>query len=407
MAIVFHNDGLIDPRAIKTFGVNVKDNANAIGYFGTGMKYALAVILRGGGEIYLYNGHTRIDFGLAHTEIRGKKFQVITMDDEMLGFTTELGKDWEPWMAFRELYCNALDEEGGLVERNRQIDAGTTVLPDEGNTMIVVKWVAFDLVYDEMSKYFLPRTKAPMHEVPGLIEVYENENKGVFYKGVRVMLADGGRKFLYTYNLLGNHQLTEDRTLHAAWKTPEAIRELFTNHCDENKDLMVNSLCCSDKYMETLINYDLSFINPSDAWYDTVADLHKQRTIRVNPTAINKMYNSRVPEDPEEIVLDEVDKARLERAIDFCTRAGWAVDDYPIMICESLGRGVLAQADKKVMKIFLCQQLFNQGTKLVVQALIEEFIHLRHDLDDETRGLQTYLFETIVSQAERLLGDPL
>lgn len=46
MAVIFENPGEIDPRMISTFGVNVKENDSAIGFFGTGLKYAIAILLR-------------------------------------------------------------------------------------------------------------------------------------------------------------------------------------------------------------------------------------------------------------------------------------------------------------------------------------------------------------------------
>ena len=46
--IVFENPGEIDIRSISTFGVSVKEGDNPIGFFGTGLKYAIVVLLRTG-----------------------------------------------------------------------------------------------------------------------------------------------------------------------------------------------------------------------------------------------------------------------------------------------------------------------------------------------------------------------
>ncbi|HEX4610447.1 MAG TPA: hypothetical protein VH092_19815, partial [Urbifossiella sp.] len=43
--LVFSNPGAIDINLVKLLGVSVKDSDNAIGFFGTGMKYALACTL--------------------------------------------------------------------------------------------------------------------------------------------------------------------------------------------------------------------------------------------------------------------------------------------------------------------------------------------------------------------------
>jgi hypothetical protein len=46
--VVFENPGEIDAAAIRTFGVSVKEGENPIGFFGTGLKYAIAILLRTG-----------------------------------------------------------------------------------------------------------------------------------------------------------------------------------------------------------------------------------------------------------------------------------------------------------------------------------------------------------------------
>lgn len=54
--VIFRNKGIIDPRSITTFGVSSKDSESAIGYFGTGLKYAIAILLREGCKIDIYTG---------------------------------------------------------------------------------------------------------------------------------------------------------------------------------------------------------------------------------------------------------------------------------------------------------------------------------------------------------------
>ena len=103
--IVFENEGEIDPRLVMLIGVNVKESASAIGFFGTGLKYAVACLTRWGEEICIQSGTAEFTFSVEDTEIRGRNFGIIHMcskiDRAALGFTTELGKRWEPWMVYR------------------------------------------------------------------------------------------------------------------------------------------------------------------------------------------------------------------------------------------------------------------------------------------------------------------
>lgn len=122
--IVFETNGEIDVAAITTFGVSVKVGDNPIGMFGTGLKYGVAVLLRTGHRVTGFIGEEPIEFSTRRQLIRGRAFEVVELrrgdgQPESAGFTTDLGKTWQVWMAYRELYCNARDAHAPqlLVER--------------------------------------------------------------------------------------------------------------------------------------------------------------------------------------------------------------------------------------------------------------------------------------------------
>ena len=54
--IIFRNKGVIDPKSIVTFGVSSKTGSNSIGFFGTGLKYAIAILLRNKCSFTVYAG---------------------------------------------------------------------------------------------------------------------------------------------------------------------------------------------------------------------------------------------------------------------------------------------------------------------------------------------------------------
>ena len=56
--VVFENTGEIDILSISSFGVSVKEGDSPIGFFGTGLKYAIAVLLRHNQKITAYCGLT-------------------------------------------------------------------------------------------------------------------------------------------------------------------------------------------------------------------------------------------------------------------------------------------------------------------------------------------------------------
>ena len=110
--IIFKNDGVIDIANAMTFGISHKEGDNPFGQFGTGLKYAVAICLRLDCSIKCVAGGVEYKFSTRDVNFRDEKYSKVYMNDEPLGFTTHLGSHWEPWQAYRELLCNAMDEEG-------------------------------------------------------------------------------------------------------------------------------------------------------------------------------------------------------------------------------------------------------------------------------------------------------
>ena len=119
--LYFHNPGEIDIRGATVAGLSAKEGDTPIGFFGTGLKYALATALRFKCQVIIHSGTKTHIFWLKNETIRGKPFDTIQMQTDRgdfvdLGFTTELGKTWELWMSYREFLCNALDEGASFSE---------------------------------------------------------------------------------------------------------------------------------------------------------------------------------------------------------------------------------------------------------------------------------------------------
>lgn len=206
--LYFSNPGEIDIRAVTTLGVNVKQGDNPIGHFGTGLKYAIAGILRLGGNISIWSGIEEYKFGFRKDLIRGKEFQIVTMeevpgDPASLGFTTDLGKDWEPWMIYRELRSNMLDEDGELFTGDE---------PETGKTMIEVDCQAIWDAHMNRGTFWLEST--PIWEGHGLA-IHDGQSPTLFYHNIRATDHNSGKtaNWAWVYNITAQLKLTEDRTL--------------------------------------------------------------------------------------------------------------------------------------------------------------------------------------------------
>ena len=208
--IVFRNSGVIDIRSITTFGVSSKETANAIGYFGTGLKYAIAILLREGCEITIYAGAQKLEFSKRAERIRVDDFEIVTMNGEPLGFTTELGKNWQLWQAFRELYCNCTDEHGEIYEAYSYDLADFT--PKENETAILVSGEPFRDVWSMRSEIIL--SSEPFIKTEWC-NIHHGMTNYIFYRGIRV--AELPRLSLFTYDIQSKLTLTEDRTPADPW----------------------------------------------------------------------------------------------------------------------------------------------------------------------------------------------
>ncbi|MHB1326897.1 MAG: hypothetical protein ACYC2K_01725, partial [Gemmatimonadales bacterium] len=264
MNIVFENKGEIDPLMITTFGVNVKDGDSPIGFFGTGLKYALAILMRNGCAVVIQSGKQRFVFGKKAVSLRGKEFEFVTMNGEPLGFTTEVGKTWELWMAYREMFCNSQDEGGKVYQSSSMPE------PEAGVTRVIVTGHAFAEIAREHGKYFL--TTEPWIETKRC-NIHQGESRGVYYRNVLVGKVSNSPT-LFTYNVNDSVDLTEDRTLkHPFLVSHKIALAVITS----DKPAYIRAcVTAGDNYHEGDLDYDLS-TDPSDTFMDVVGALVKDR----------------------------------------------------------------------------------------------------------------------------------
>jgi hypothetical protein len=394
MNVVFENKGIIDLTAIKTFGVSAKENENAIGFFGTGLKYAIAIILRLGGEITIHAGVKTYKFGVSKQKVRGEAFNIITMNRRKLGFTDQVGKTWEPWMAFRELYCNTLDETNG--------DCFTAghVEPRPGYTRVVVDCAEIMEAYSKRSEIVL---NEPPTAVTAYGELIDRPSSYLYYKGVKVYRLE--RPSMVTYNITTRLDLTEDRTIKYIYTSMLSIAGIIRSLTDES--LISRLLGATKECAEATLDYEVWGFGDISPEFLRVAT----RLVKEKRTQNTSLINVVVKNSPEPIDLFEpkdltpVEQKALARAVDFNKRLGFDVDRYPIVTVETLGAGVLGQA--KDNTIYLSEKAFLGGTKVIAGTLYEEFIHLSQGVADCERAMQNHLIDTIMTMGETILEEAL
>lgn len=388
---VFRNKGVIDPRSITTFGVSSKEGKAPIGFFGTGLKYAIAVLLRNKCSITIWSGGNEYAFTHQKVKIRHDEFDVVCMNNEPVGFTTELGKTWEMWQAFRELACNTIDENGTYFESE-------DISPQLDETIIVVSGAAFADTWRERDTIILP--SKPMF-AGKLCEVHHGSSTHIYYRGVRVSKLD--KPSLFTYNLIEKIDLTEDRTIKFPWYATDYVYKTIAM-CEWDK-IITDVVTASQLAWESSLYFSGSAY--SEVFKTTVLKLAKAFANNLNASA-KKLVHAGSLNDllaGEKVVLSKLDDARVKKATQFLAKLGYEVSEYPLRVSEFLGDSVLGAAQNGT--IYISRRCLMMGTKMLAGTILEEYLHLKHKLDDESRGMQNFLFDALMSMGEQVTGEPL
>ena len=384
--IYFQNKGLIDPRGITTFGVTVKETDNPIGYFGTGLKYAIAVCLRGGLKVTLWSGGSKLKFKVKKRKMRGQPIDVIFMGDVELPFTTELGKNWELWMAYREFVANAFDEEDNWV-------TSVGCEPKAGYTTFTVEGDAMDKIHEDRSTIFLQGE--PKYKFKH-VELYDGPDVGdwIYYRGMRVYELP--KRAMYNYNLLEACKLTEDRTLQSIYAAYHRIaKDILT--C-ENAGLIRQMMEANQNWFESRIDYNWGSVTP-DQTFLKVAERYFHSNTSYNSTA-REVYKQARPEKkaPSSIMIEAVpmvQRRKLWAALMFWDRLG-------ISISKDMVRVTNEKTSTFDKRIYLNIDVLDGEMRQVAGAVYKAYGATRPKAENLTNT--DFLIDTVVDFGERILG---
>lgn len=404
-AVAFRNMGVIDRRFINTFGVSAKEGTNPVGFFGTGLKYAIAICLREDCKVTIKAGNMVYGFEKVRGELRNKEFDFIEMltDDsdgtgvsrQELPFTTELGKTWQLWQAFRELYCNATDEDGQVYES----DGDELCAGDE--TVIIVEGENFHRCFLDRGLYLVPQDVVPLFS-HSMADVLPGPCDALYMRNVRVRELND-QKSLFKYNVHFKCDLTEDRTLKYEH---EARVACTTASVYAPREVLERILLAPKGSYEW--NFDYAAQPAHEPFLDLVDELRMKQYSRLNKSAVDCLMRHRKKSisGDDAVVMTQLEKTMLDRAMIFLkdTLACAHLDDYRIFVVE-LDESTLGLA--KGNEIFLNRRTFRMGTKMVASTLYEEYLHVHNRLRDCDREMQNFLMDTIATLGEQLRGEPV
>jgi hypothetical protein len=376
MPVYFANDGEIDLDVIRVMGVSVKDNDSPIGYFGTGLKFSIATLLRTGHKIFLTVGGKSIEFTSSAETIRGRPFDVCYMGDERLPFTTELGKDWEVWQAYRELHSNTLDENGEISDKKLTRD-----------TVFEVQGSAIEKEYAGRHSIFL--SSEQIASCAGLT-VHPGRTTNIYYRGVRAgSLPEASR---FTYNITSSMELSEDRLLKSMWDV-EYNLETKIPTCDSEE--VFSGLIGNTDTWDANLNFSICG-NPSDTFIEVAKRFRSDAN--ANPSVLKmvekEMQKSGTFPDCE---ITEGEVTQIRKSFKLLRHLNCDLKMSDLNFCETLGESVCGIYHHDKDKIFIARSTICMGDLFLAAVLYEEWVHKVHKLKDNSRQLQSFLLHKLIS----------
>lgn len=391
--IYFSNPGHLPILAAITLGVSAKESEDAIGKFGTGLKYTIAGVLRLGGEISINIGGDIHRFSAKPEVIRNQTFHIVHMstnggDPVPCGFTTDLGKHWEPWMYVRELWSNMRDEGGECAAH-----------PLYGDTVISVRCPTIEEAFHNLPSIIIPDDVSPIaSNYYG--EIYPRRpGNAIYYRRIRVAQPD--RPMQFTYNL-HNLPLTEDRTVNNPW----AVSIQFSN--------MVAHLEDEALIEEIILSSPEGFESTCWGYIGAVGDTFK--------LVVGELWRSKPWKLPGDLLTWAESEFKAKTAPEVRDRT--KMEDMKIKKAERILRAIglnkpveiliPANPDQKSYgfalngKVYLSSRCLDEGVGQIVTTLIEEYLHVHEGLEDYTREIQDRMLNIIVRLAEEhIIKEPI
>ena len=314
-------------------------------------------------------------------DFRGKSFERVTCNDKPLQFSTDMGKHWEPWMLYREIVSNYMDE-GGLHFIGEPMKEGTSV---------IVECNEITKCMESHESYFLG-DREPIYS-SSRCRVFQG-NGTVWYRGVKVGVVENA---LHSYEILDTMKLTEDRTVNDHHSVNYPVIKTIVEMTD--KKLIRKIVTCDKTAWEYDLDYDWTW---SEEFSEVVKDVWK-----TSPTKLNKkislLLRSKMP-DIGFVDLENHDyHADIDVAKVFLEDFGYLVD-VEIRIIQNQDENNIAFVTKGV--IYLIECVFEKGLYYLTSTLLEEHFHTK-GYDDRSISYEQMLIDRILCHCKKITKLPL
>lgn len=415
--ISFINDGEIESACFQLLGASTKrEDDSKIGFFGSGLKYAVAFLVRNDIPFRFYSGLKEIEVTTKEVILRNQSFKQILIDNETTSITTEWGINWFHWQVYRELCANVYDEDG-------TIDDTSSPEGIEGKTCLYVQHSAFKKYYTHPENYFRPELVTKGEEV-----LVKNKPSKliVFKKGMRVVEdndeCESQDKSLFDYQL--SVPLSEERLANKSYIDSHLVDYLMHSATDELCHKVISVLLDTGKihYEHKMLHYagvsswrrahangwkEALEASGATIFPETEEDRMTQTYgIQGCKTRKYKFINGQIynlflrsfptgscfiQENPNVYELVENTNISLVKKLDglaFIARSFIPSFDYPVKIVKFRDAQTMGLADRENGIICISYNIFNNSDEYILSTIVEEYIHLYEQAEDATRKFQ-------------------
>ena len=432
--LLVENRGEIEVEALILMGGSTKrDDSSKIGMFGSGWKYTIALMLKKGIEFCIYSGMNKIEVTTKQVNFRDKQFEQILINGMETSLTTDMGPQWDSWMAIREVVSNSIDEgESNVISATEDLNA------KEGYTRIYIQHHP-DIVevVKNWDRYFSFDRTDCLIDVHGdkMFPQMDTEHEAVLWyrKGIQCYYVPTSRS-LFNYDIQ-SFKINESRVVSDNWDARRDITKFLCSHASKQVAVKIlgSAFTGEKEYQEARLEYNYWGSNKlCDAWREAIGD----RLIVNNDAA--GFYMTELGENKHYRVSREMAKAikgsfpdvtvlgvgqdddgtlnwkvipepnakiqyLLKKSLEFCKDTEFAVN-YPVEVVEFDKPEVLGSIDKKKKTLLVAVKAFDLGTKDIVRTLMEEHIHLQEGHVDESRAFEGYLINQWLSEKELRFG---
>jgi len=430
--ILIQNEGEIESNSFELIGASTKRNDETkIGFFGSGLKYSIAFMMRNGIDFKVFSGETELSFTTQKETLKQQNFERICINGKPTSYTTTMGPTWEhQWFVLREIYCNAIDEGSCQLVKSTEM-----VSPSSGKTRIYIELTDnLQSVIDNWNAYFTDERepKVIMKDCYTSylgakistqdVKVYKKTKGSLFRKGVMI---HSDEKYLYDYEV-DHADINEDRTAKQASGMQYAFVSMIAGF--KNQDYVLNVLRNSEsaEYMAirgttnySVVSEDwvqfsndyLLVVRESSAKYaKQIADSPKECFLLPSSFALD------IKKDRPDIIILGMGKVIGDMSmeeIEYTPKMQFLIKEvkaslkemgydvpYEIIPAEFKSDKILGRADIEGKKIYIADRTFEMGRREIAMTLMEECEHIRSGAEDETRQFQTHIFSQWLKSME-------